>query len=127
MGRTVRVGLAAAVVILAGCKDLGVRGSANVPLALARTRPAVFWSYQAVVPAQRKAYEGLTGDRFTLGDQSFIVQFPDFAGPRTLLRSVGPAGNSGAAFALAWDQPPYDEVYVAAGPQRLQVSPAIWK
>jgi hypothetical protein len=123
----VRVAIAAAVVALAGCKDLGVRGSANGPLGVARTRPAAFWSYQAVNPAQRKAYEGLTGERFTVGDQSFIVEFPDFAGPRSMLRSVGPAGYTGAAFALAWDQPPYDELYVASGSQRLHVAPAIWK
>lgn len=125
MGRTLRLGMAAAVLTLGACKDMGARGSADVPLAVARTRPVQFWAYQAVNPAQRKAYEGRTGDLFALGGQSFIVQFPDFAGPPTLLRPVGSAGGSNV-LALTWDQPPFEQLYVASG-GRVQAAPEVWK
>ncbi len=126
MGGTLRLGVVAAAVALAGCKDLGVRGAANLPLDSARTRPPAFWSYQAVNPQQRKAYEGRTGDIITLGAQRFIVQFPDFAGPPGVL---APAGGQGGANVLAprWAQPPFDQVYVASGPNRLQVATEIWQ
>ncbi len=128
MGRTVALGLAAAAaLVLGGCKDLGVRGAANVPLAIARTRPPAFWSYQAVKSAQeRKAYEGRQGDLLTVGSQRFIVQFPDFAGPPSLLAPVAGQGGAGA-FALRGEQPPFDQVYVAGGPDRLQVAPEVWR
>ena len=127
MGRMPGLGLAAAgALALAGCKDLGVRGSANVPLASARTRPPVFWSYQAVVPGQRQPYEGRQGDLLTVGSQRFLVQFPDFAGPPSLL---APVAGQGAAtiYALRGEQPPFDQVYVSAGPERLQVAPEVWR
>ncbi len=126
MGGTLRLGIVAAVVTLAGCKDLGVRGAANVPLHIARTRPAAFWSYQAVTPQQRKAYEGRTGDILTLGAQRFIVQFPDFAGPTSVLAPVGAAGGA-AVLAPRWARAPFDRVYVAPGPNRLQLATEIWQ
>ncbi len=125
MGGTLRLAVAAAVA-LAGCKDLGVRGAANVPLDIARTRPAAFWSYQAVTPQQRKAYEGRTGDILTLGAQRFIVQFPDFAGPTSILAPVGAQGGT-SLLAPRWAQAPFDQVYVASGPGRLQVAAEIWR
>ncbi len=127
MGRTVAWGVAAVVLALAGCKDLGVRGSANVPLEIARTRPPAFWSYQAVKSAQvRKVYEGRQGDLLTVGSQKFLVQFPDFAGSPSLL--VPAASQGGAAvYALRGEQPPFDRVYVAAAPNRLQVAPEVWR
>ncbi len=122
-----KLGLAAAVVLLAGgCKDLGVRGSANTPVNLARTKPAVFWAYQAVNPAQRKAYEGRTGDRFTLGDQSFIVQFPAFAGSPATLRAVGSAAGA-PVYALRWDEAPFGELVVAATPAKLQIAEPLFR
>ncbi len=126
MGRTLRLGLAAAVLAVAGCKDLGVRGAANTPVNIARTRPAAYWSYQAVSPQTRQAYEGRTGDLFTLGAQRFIVQFPDFAGPTSAL---APAGAAGGATVLAprGQHAPYDRVYVASGPNRLQVASQVWQ
>ena len=125
MGRTLRLGMAAAVLALGACKDMGARGSANVPLSVARTRPVQFWAYQAVQPATRKAYEGRTGDQLTLGGQSFVVQFPSYAGPQTLLKPAG-GGAGRDVFALAWAQPPFDEVYVASG-GRVQVAGEAWK
>ncbi len=126
MGRTLRLGLAAVVLALGGCKDLGVRGAANTPVDIARTRPVQFWAYQAVTPTTRKAYEGRTGDLFTLGAQRFIVQFPDFAGPTSVLAPVGAAGGS-SILAPRWDRPPYERVYVASGPDRLQVATEVWQ
>jgi len=127
MGRKVGPGLAAACALaLAGCKDLGVRGSANVPLAIARTRPAAFWSYQAVLPQQRQGYEGHQGELLTVGSQKFLVQFPDFAGPPSLLAPVAAQGGAGV-YALRGTQAPFGEVYVAAGPGRLQVAPEVWR
>jgi len=126
MGRTLRLGLAGVVLALGGCKDLGVRGAANVPLDSARVRPTVFWAYQGVNPQQRKPYEGRTGDIFAAGAQRFIVQFPDFAGPPSMLAPV--AAQTGApVYALRWAQPPYDQLYVATGPNRLQPAPEIWQ
>ncbi len=115
------VGLAAlaAVLALGACKDLGVRGASNTPLAVARVHPPVFWSYQAVNLAQRKAYEGRTGDVFALGSQQFIVQYPEYAGPRSALVPVG-SENGAQVYALRWDAPPYDELFVAPDPNRLQ-------
>ncbi len=115
------VGLAglAAVLALGGCRDLGVRGAANTPTAIARVHPPVFWSYQAVNPAQRKAYEGRTGDVFALGTQRFIVEYPEFAGPRSALVPVG-SENGAPVYALRWDAPPYDRLFVAPDPNRLQ-------
>ena len=119
------IGLGALAVVLAlgGCKDMGVRGAANVPLGIARTQPPVMWAYQAVslAPGQRKAYEGRTGDVFALGGQQFIVQYPEFAGTRSLLVPVG-SENGAAVYALRWDAPPFDRVYVAPDPNRLQVA-----
>ncbi len=120
----IRLGAAAALALLGGCRDLGVRGAANVPLAIARSRPPVFWSYQAVTVAGRKAYEGRTGDVFQLGDQRFIVGYPEFAGPRTLLAPVG-SENGAAVYALRWDTAPYDQVFVAPDPNRLQVAATV--
>jgi hypothetical protein len=117
--------MALAVVALGACKDMGARGSANVPLSVARTRPVQFWAYQAVQPATRKAYEGRTGDQVTLGGQSFIVQFPSYAGPQTLLKPAG-GGADGSVFALAWAQPPFDQVVVGGG-GRLQTAAEIWR
>jgi hypothetical protein len=123
MGRTLRLGLVLAALAPAGCRDLGVRGSANLPLAEARTRPAVFWAYQAVSPAgPRTASQGLTGDTLAVAGQSFIVQFPDYAGPTSLLRPV----SGTPAYALAWDEPPYDRLYVMPGPARVQVAPILF-
>ncbi len=126
MGRTLRLGLAAAVLALGGCKDLGVRGAANTPVAIARTRPVQFWAYQAVTPQTRKAYEGRTGDLFTLGAQRFIVQFPDFAGPTSVLAPVGAAGGA-SVLAPRWARAPYERVYVAGGADRLQVATEVWQ
>ncbi len=125
MGRTLRLGLAGVVLALGGCKDLGVRGAANVPLGSARIHPAAFWSYQAVKPQQRQAYQGLTGDVFTLGTQRFIVQFPDFAGPPSALAPVG-AQAGATVYAPRWAQAPYDRLYVSPGPERMQVATEIW-
>ena len=126
MGRTVGVGLAAVVLALAGCRDLGVRGAANVPLAVARTRPAAFWSYQVVNPLQRTAYKDRQDDILTVGSQQFTVQFPDFAGPPSLLAPVASQGGA-PVYALRWDEAPFDQVYVAPGPNRLQVAPEVWR
>ncbi len=126
MGRTLRLGLAAVVLALGGCKDLGVRGAANTPVDIARTRPVQFWAYQAVTPQTRKAYEARTGDLFTLGAQRFIVQFPDFAGPISALAPVGAAGGS-TVLAPRGEHAPSDRVYVASGPNRLQVAPQVWQ
>lgn len=127
MGRTARLWvMAAAALALAGCKDLGVRGSANTPYAIARMRPPQYWAYQAVNPASPKPYEGRTGSMFSLGGQSFIVQFPDYAGPRTLLRPAGAAAGA-TVYALAWDQPPFEQLYVSPDPTRVQVAGEIWK
>ena len=126
MRQTLGLGVAALGVALGGCKDLGVRGAANVPLDVARTRPAVFWAYQGVNPQQRKPYEGRTGDIFAVGAQRFIVQFPDFAGPPSMLAPV--ASQAGApVYALRWAEPPFDQLYVAAAPNRLQPAPEIWQ
>ncbi len=123
MGRRAGLAVAAVALALAGCKDLGVRGAANVPLPIARTKPPAFWSYQAVNPQQRKPYQGRTGDVVTAGNQQFLVQFPDFSGPPSLLAPVGGQG----VYALRWDQPPYSQVYVAPGPDRLQAASEIWR
>jgi len=126
MGRTLGLGLAGLVLALGGCKDLGVRGAANLPLDSARTRPTVYWAYQAVTPGQAKPYEGLTGDIFTLGAQRFIVQFPDFAGPPSALAAVGTQAGA-TVFARRGAHAPYDRVYVSPGANRLQVAAEIWQ
>lgn len=126
MRRMAGLGIVAAVVAVAGCKDLGVRGAANVPLDLARTRPTVFWAYQAVDPAQRKAYEGRTGDVFALGDQTFIVEYPEFAGAPAMLKPAGAVGGS-AVYALRWDDAPFDGVAVAANPTKVQVAAPLFR
>ncbi len=126
MGRRLGLGLAAVALALGGCKDLGVRGAANTPVDIARTRPAQFWAYQAVTPQTRKAYEGRTGDLFTLGAQRFIIQFPDFAGPTSALAPAGAAGGS-SVLAARGARPPFDRLYVATGPSRLQVATEVWQ
>ena len=126
MDRTLRLGLTGLALALNGCKDLGVRGAANVPLAIARVRPASFWSYQAVTPQTRKAYEGRIGDVFTLGAQQFIVQFRAFSGPTSALVRVG-TERGAAVFAPRWARPPFDQVYVEAGSKRLQTATEIWR
>ena len=127
MGWKRALGTGLAVLALGGCQDLGVRGAANTPVNLARARPAVFWAYQAVNPAsQRKAYEGRTGDRFTLGDQAFIVEFPEFAGSPALLKPVGSTAGAPVS-ALRWDDPPYDGLVVTAAPSKLQVATPLFR
>lgn len=121
MGSKLGWGAAVAVLALSGCKDLGVREGANTPVQLARTKPAVLWAYQAVNPAQRKAYEGRTGDRFSLGDQAFIVEFPEFAGSPAQLKPVGSAAGA-TLYALRWDDPPFDGLVVAVTPTKWQVA-----
>ncbi len=116
-------GVLALVLALGACKDMGVRAASDVPLAIARVHPPVMWAYQAVnlAPGQRKAYEGRTGDVFALGGQQFIVGYPEFAGARNLLVPVG-TENGAAVYALRWDVPPFDRVYVAPDANRLQVA-----
>ena len=128
MRQGIGLGALAIVTGLGGCKDMGVREATNAPLAIARTRPPVMWAYQAVqlAPGERKAYEGRTGDVFALGGQEFMVQYPEFAGTRSLLVPVG-AENGAAVYALRWDSPPFDRVYVAPDPNRLQVAEPLYR
>lgn len=93
---------ALAIILLAGCKDLGLRG--NVPFAEARFKPLVPLlanDYPPPVP-------GRTGPVFD------GTRWPDAGMPVRIpaqdLVEVGSA-HGHPLYALRWDQPPYDRLY----------------
>jgi hypothetical protein len=91
-----------AVVVLAGCKDLGLKG--NIPLAEAQFKPPVPLvanDYPPPVP-------GRTGPVFNgtrWPDAGLPVQIP-----AQDLVEVGSA-HGHPLYALRWDRPPYDRLY----------------
>lgn len=108
--------LAAAVVALAACDDMGIRGADLAPLEEAAARPTGY----PTVAADADVQAGLSSAMVRLGRQAWVATAEVVDLPREDIRSVGAA--EGRVFsALRWDPAPYDRLLVATPDGRWQV------
>ena len=114
--RATLVATSAAVFALAGCKDLGLENR-NYPHEQAAHRPPGAL-VQAVHPETRPAHVPATAPHETMarpisvGGQTFMASGGAGRIPSIALKQVG-GGAAGAVSAAAWDEPPYERLYLS--------------
>ena len=110
------VATSAAVFALAGCKDLGLENR-NYPHEQAAHRPPDAL-VMAVHPETRPAHVPAAAPHETMvrpisvGGQLFMASGGAGYVPGIELKQVG-GGPTGAVSAAAWDEPPYDRLYLS--------------
>ncbi len=126
MRRIVRVALlAAAAAGMSACKDLGLRHARDLPYDQAENAPTPQWAYQAADPKNPKPYEAHTDKRFSYAGRTWVVAFPRYALPAGSMRSVGTVDGLQVS-ALAWDDAPYDQLFVPAGGGSWQAAEPVY-
>ena len=114
------IAAAAAALVAVGCRDSGLPDR-NLALEDARHR-APDALVQAVHPETNPALHGaaaeahgagMTSGPVTVGGQTFQAAGRPIALGDASLRSVGTSAMGGTFSAAAWDEPPYDRLYLA--------------
>lgn len=102
---------ALALVVLTGCRDVGLQG--NVPLAEAEHKPLLPLQAE-VYPAPEPGHAGVMLDGTRWIDAGLPVE-----APARDMREVG-QGHGHPLYALRWDEPPFDHIYARMADGRWQ-------
>ena len=113
--RSTLAAASAALFAIAGCKDSGLPDR-NLPHEEAAHRPPAAL-VQAVFPEtnprnREMAAHAAMAQPISVAGGTFMASGGVGSAPSSLLRQVG-SGAGGAFFAAAWDEPPYDRLYLA--------------
>lgn len=117
--RSTLVAAAAAVLVMAGCRDSGLPDR-NLALEDAEHRApdalvqAVYPQYGAASGQSAAAsHEAMASRQITLGEQTFQASGRPVHLGGTTLTPVGTGAMGGTFSAAIWDEPPYDRLYLA--------------